>query len=171
MAHRCRCEAVHTSSRRPVLRSKTLALRRGNAGTQTCNQRTCGKSGSPKFTNEVQHQLEVKVLPWDPDINSLASKIAARLPVYMPKGVRAGSTGAFRELRPGKKFPVFFISPSGPDSDHAGLCRVSRWRSAELCAALWRRGRRGIAAAAWDRVSPPRAPSFPPPSAPAHPRR
>ena len=60
-----------------------------DAGTQAFNQYTCGNPGSPKFTNEVQHQLEVKVLPWEPDINSLASKTAARLPVYVAKDVRS----------------------------------------------------------------------------------
>src|SRR5688572_8531558 len=63
-----------------------------DAGTQTCNQYICGKPGSPKFTNEVQHQTKVMVSPWEPNINSLASKTAARLPFYVPKGVRSGKS-------------------------------------------------------------------------------
>ena len=48
-------------------KTKQYSVIPATAGTQAFNQYTCGKSGSPKFTNEVQHQ--VKVLPWPKGAN------------------------------------------------------------------------------------------------------
>jgi hypothetical protein len=50
------------------------------------------------------------VLPWEPDINSLASKTAARLPDYMAKGVRPG------KRKSTKPFLVLLKSPPNPST-------------------------------------------------------
>src|SRR5260370_33496985 len=49
------------------------------------------RTGSPKFTNEVQHLLR-RVLRWDASTDSCHWRTAARLPDFKPKGDRPGKS-------------------------------------------------------------------------------
>ncbi|MEP5811270.1 MAG: hypothetical protein ABJL55_13570, partial [Roseibium sp.] len=51
-----------------------------------------GTNGSPEFTNEVQHQLGLKVLRWGTNTSSSLWKTGARLPAYVAKGARSGKS-------------------------------------------------------------------------------
>ena len=50
----------------------------------------CHPSGFPKFTNEVQHFIEV--LPWDSNTNRSPLKNGVKLPDYVPPDPRSGKS-------------------------------------------------------------------------------